>query len=184
MVQFPGPPTPPVFPDPLRERRRHRKDGLAIRLDIKQGMQVLVIGSELEQFTVKAARATGLAGQVFVVTTDQAAVKQLEARLHQTVLDILSASVAPPDELPLPDASVDRALLVTVLNGIADKQRALAEVRRVLKSDGLLGVDQRLFGRGFLRRKTVTRWCAKAGFEHVMSYGNPLHYLLVFRLTS
>jgi hypothetical protein len=27
----------------------------------------------------------------------------------------------------------------------------------------------------------VLQWCQKAGFELAASYGNPLHYFLVFR---
>jgi ubiquinone/menaquinone biosynthesis C-methylase UbiE len=42
------------------------------------------------------------------------------------------------DELPLEDASVDAAVASLVLCSVPDQQRALAEIRRVLRSDGEL----------------------------------------------
>lgn len=61
--------------------------------------------------------------------------------------------------LPLPDAGVDLAFMVTVLAEIPDRQRALAELKRVLKPEGLLSITEALFDPDYPHRSTVTRWC-------------------------
>jgi ubiquinone/menaquinone biosynthesis C-methylase UbiE len=48
-------------------------------------------------------------------------------------------------ELPYDDATFDAAYLVTVLGEIPDQERALKELRRVIKPDGRLVVGE-LFG--------------------------------------
>jgi ubiquinone/menaquinone biosynthesis C-methylase UbiE len=45
-------------------------------------------------------------------------------------------------ELPLADGSVDRARVDRVLQHVTDPARALAEVRRVLRPDGLFGMAE------------------------------------------
>jgi ubiquinone/menaquinone biosynthesis C-methylase UbiE len=70
--------------------------------------------------------------------------------------------------------------MIAVLGEIPDKKRALAEFRRVLKDDGLLAIGEFLPDPDFPRRKTVTAWCQDAGFVLADTYGNLMHYLLLF----
>jgi ubiquinone/menaquinone biosynthesis C-methylase UbiE len=62
------------------------------------------------------------------------------------------------EELPFPDGSVDRVFSSLMLHHLHEKDALLAEVRRVLRPDGLLvlaDIDghQALDGHGFLRRR-------------------------------
>ncbi len=70
--------------------------------------------------------------------------------------------------------------MVAVLGEIPDKQRALAEFKRVLKDDGYLAIGEFLPDPDYPRRSTVTAWCKEVGFELAEAYGNIIHYLLLF----
>jgi SAM-dependent methyltransferase len=105
----------------------------------------------------------------------------LKERIQPFGFDNLTFQVSATYELALPDARIDRAFWVSVLDQITDKMGALREVRRVLKPDALLGVHQRLFDLGLLGRRAVLRWCQRAEFEQAASFGTSPHYLPVFR---
>ncbi|MEM3063274.1 MAG: dimethylmenaquinone methyltransferase, partial [Nitrososphaerota archaeon] len=75
----------------------------------------------------------------------------------------------------------DRVFMITVLGEISDKKKALIEIKRVLKDDGLLAIGELLFDPDYPRRKTVIGWCKDAEFKLIGSYGNIFHYLLTFK---
>jgi ubiquinone/menaquinone biosynthesis C-methylase UbiE len=71
--------------------------------------------------------------------------------------------------------------MVTVLAEIPDRQRALREVARVLKPDGLLGVAEFFVDPDYPRRSTVIRWCEAAGFLPAANFGPWWNYMTLFR---
>lgn len=60
----------------------------------------------------------------------------------------LSFQVAPAEAVPLPDASVDAVISALVFCTVQDSQRALAEVRRVLRPRGELRLIEHVVGAG------------------------------------
>ena len=72
------------------------------------------------------------------------------------------------ESLPLPDASIDAAMLLLVLHHVADPARALTEVRRVLRPHGrVLVADMRAHAKEEYRQQMGHVWL---GFdEHTMS---------------
>jgi arsenite methyltransferase len=82
--------------------------------------------------------------------------------------------------LPLPDASVDRAFLITVLPEIPDRARALAELRRVLKPDGTLSVTEEFLDPDYLFAPETIRLVESAGFHLAQKYGGLWVYTLNF----
>jgi ubiquinone/menaquinone biosynthesis C-methylase UbiE len=178
-LQF-GPFVPPVYPDPLRESHRRPRRNPANRLNLEQGMKVLIIGPDPEQFVEEAVQRVGDSGQVAVVAGRQETADRLEAKWHETARDRVTVYVAQADDLPLPDDSLDRVIAARMPGAAGHRQRVLQELRRVLKPGGLLGVEQRLSDQVLAGPRTVRRWCTEAGFDLVWQYGNPLHYLLVF----
>jgi SAM-dependent methyltransferase len=83
------------------------------------------------------------------------------------------------EALPLPDASLDAAILLLVLHHVADPERAIAETRRVLRPGGrVLIADMRahsneeyrtLMGHVWLGfdEGAIARWLERAGFSDV-----------------
>jgi ubiquinone/menaquinone biosynthesis C-methylase UbiE len=72
---------------------------------------------------------------------------------------------------------------VTVLPEIPDRQRALAELRRVLKPDGVLSITEEFMDPDYPLARTTIRWAEKAGFELAERHGNWWVYTLNFRKT-
>jgi len=70
--------------------------------------------------------------------------------------------------------------MIAVLAEIPDRKRALLEMKRVLRDDGLLAIGEFLLDPDYPRRRTVIDWCKDAGFELVNRYGGVIHYLLTF----
>lgn len=151
-------------------------------MGIEEGMQVLELGPGSGVFTVEASRLVGETGRVFAVDIQPRVISNLNSRLQREGITNVVGKVASAYELPLPSNSIDRVFMIAVLPEIPDPKKALVEVKRVLKYDGLLAVGELVPDPDYPRRKTVIRWCRDAGFELVGGYGGVLHYLLVFKL--
>jgi ubiquinone/menaquinone biosynthesis C-methylase UbiE len=83
--------------------------------------------------------------------------------------------------LPLRDATIDRAFLVTVLGEIPDSTAALAELRRVLAPDGMLVIDETMRESDYVRVGKLQQMCAEAGFVQIAHYRSPLGYTVCYR---
>ena len=87
------------------------------------------------------------------------------ARARTAQLSNVSVTEGTLESLPLPDASVDTAILLLVLHHVADPERVLRETRRVLKDGGrLLIADMRAHSREEYRQQMGHVWL---GFEEV-----------------
>ncbi len=62
--------------------------------------------------------------------------------------------------------------MITVLQEIPDKWRALAEIRRTLRPGGIVAVTEWLFDPDYPLKQTTLRLLKEAGFENIDSSGN------------
>ncbi len=83
--------------------------------------------------------------------------------------------------LPFNDGTFDLVCMITVLPEIPARGRALAEVKRVLKSGGILAVTEFLPDPDYPLRSTTLRQGVGAGFEIVGVFGNFWDYMVRFR---
>ncbi len=102
--------------------------------------------------------------------------------VRQAGISNVEIRLADAYNLPAADGSVDVALMVTVLAEIPDRQRALAELKRVLKPEGTLSVSEMIIDPDYPRQSTVKRWCKEAGFRLEDSHPHGLWYMLNFRV--
>ena len=68
----------------------------------------------------------------------ETAVAECEGRAAEAGVANLHAEVASANAIPLPDATVDRALMRNVLHHVADAHAAYAEIARILRPNCLL----------------------------------------------
>ncbi len=148
---------------------------------IDQGMHVLELGPGPGAFTLEIAGRVGDGGHVTAVDISPVMIARLEAKLEKAAATNVTARVSSAYELPLQDASVDRAVLMSVLGEIPDRQLALAEIRRVLKPDGLLAVGEVIPDPDFSLPQTVTRWCRQSAFQLMDLNGNLMQYVALFK---
>ena len=100
------------------------------------GHRILEVGCGLGDDAAALARRVAPGGAVVAVDGSQAMVDAAQKR-HGSVAG-LSFEVADATELPFEDASFDACRIDRVLQHIADPARAIAEMVRVLRPDGVL----------------------------------------------
>ena len=147
-------------------------------LDLRPGVAVLDAGCGPGRLTIPVARQVGQQGEVVAMDIqagmlDRAREKARAANL--TNIRFLQAGVG---EGRLERDRFDRALLVTVLGEIPNRETALKEIYDALKPGGLLSVTEIIFDPHFQRRATVLRLAGAAGFREKMSFGNRIAFTL------
>ena len=148
---------------------------------IQAGERVLEVGPGPGAFTLQAARRVEPGGSVVAMDIQPEMIRAVEAKAREASLSNVETYVASAYELPLADASVDRAFLVTVLPEIPDRHSALAELFRVLKPGGILSITEEFLDPDYPLARTTIRWATEAGFDLVERHGNWFIYGLNFR---
>ena len=182
--RLPAPPFIGRFLDSDLRRWVQPPGKLIERSGIISGMTVLELGCGSGAFTTFVARVVGERGKVYAVDIQQDMLKQLERKLAKkenkdiTNIKLKQASAY---ELPIEDESIDLAYMVTVLEEIPDRGRALREILRVLKPGGILAVTELLPDPDYPLRSTVVKTCQREGFVLDASQGNLWNYTVRFR---
>jgi len=171
-----------LIDNPIR-RRIQPPEKIVEWLGVEEGMSLLEIGPGPGTFTFEAARQVGEDGCVYAIDIQESILTSLNKKIDQQGVRNIIAEQASAYELPYPEGYFDRVYMVAVLGEIPDKQRALAEFKRILKDDGFLAIGEFLPDPDYPRKSTVTAWCQEAGFVLAETYGNIMHYLLLFTKT-
>lgn len=180
--------------NPLRRWYMH---SLLDHVGIQPGERVLELGPGPGAFTVEAAHRTEPGGSLVAVDIQPQMIAAVKKKVQEAGLANVETHIASAYELPLTDESVDRAFMVTVLPEIPDRQRALAELWRVLRRPkpaegqppepvegqlgGLLSITEEFVDPDYPLASTTIRWAEEAGFELVERHGNWWLYTLNFR---
>jgi ubiquinone/menaquinone biosynthesis C-methylase UbiE len=151
------------------------------RVGIQPGERVLELGPGPGAFTVKAAQRVGPEGRLVTVDIQPKMIAQVEERVREAGLTNVETHVADAYHLPLDDAGLDRAFLVTVLPEIPDQARALVELRRVLKPGGLLSITEEFADPDYPFAFETIQRVEAAGFKLDQRFGNFWVYTLNFR---
>jgi ubiquinone/menaquinone biosynthesis C-methylase UbiE len=183
-IQLRPTPTPPIFRSLLTSRwRRHYRDPAVTLapIGLRAGMRALELGPGVGAFTAEAARLVGEQGMLLCVDLQQGMLRPLQQLVRQAGLEHVSLQAADGAALPLTDASIDVAFLIAVLPMLANRRRALAELRRVLKPGAVLAVSEELIEPEYVPAFVIERWCRRAGFTPLARYANLWCYMLTFR---
>ena len=161
-------------------RRRYTRPVLE-RVSIRPGEVVLELGAGTGVFTAAAAQRVGPWGRLVAVDIQPEMIAQVEKRLQSVGLANVETHVADAYHLPMPDGSVDRAYLISVLEEVPDPIRALAELSRVLKPEGILSITAEFMDPDYWFPAETIRQLRAAGFTLVERFGNLWCYTLNFR---
>ena len=129
---------------------------LLAEADIQPGHHVLDYGCGAGSYAVAAASIVGPSGRVVAADVNPFAVNCVRRRAARQGLgniDVLQTN----RDTGLQDASMDIALLYDALHAFAEPQAVLAEIRRVLKPDGLLSLrDHHMSANRIVEQVTLT----------------------------
>jgi ubiquinone/menaquinone biosynthesis C-methylase UbiE len=184
LVHFPAPAFIGSLLDSDYRRRIQPPAQLIERSGIKKGMQVLDLGCGSGAFTPFIARTVGEKGKVYALDIQADMLKQLERKLSKPEnKDIKNIKLIEGNayELPFDDGSLDLVNMVTVLQEIPDRNRALQEVKRVLKPGGLFAVTELFPDPDYPWKSTTVKLGNGAGFVVDDVSGNFFNYTVRFR---
>jgi ubiquinone/menaquinone biosynthesis C-methylase UbiE len=123
-------------------------------------------------------------GEVYALDIKPGVLQRLQNKLVKSEHQELD-NVHPINEnacqLPFKDELFDLVLMISVLQEIADQQKALAEVRRVLKPNGIFAVTEVMVDPDYPLKRTTIRTGEKAGFTVDQFSGNIWEYTVCFR---
>jgi ubiquinone/menaquinone biosynthesis C-methylase UbiE len=157
------------------------------RSGIKPGMTVVDLGCGSGAYAPYVARAVGAEGKVYAVDVQAGMLRQLERRMGKKEFqDVSNIEIKQTNayDLPFTDDSIDLVYMVAVLPEIPDRGRALSEVRRVLRTGGILAVTEIIQDPDYPWRSTTTRICQQQGFIVEASLGHFWNYTVRFRKWS
>ena len=107
------------------------------RADVRPGMRVLDIAGGTGDLSRAFAKRVGASGEVWLTDINASMLRVGRDRLTDHGF-LIPAAVCDAETLPFPDGYFDRVSVAFGLRNMTHKDRALAEMRRVLKPGGKL----------------------------------------------
>ena len=182
-VHFPAPAFIGRFLDSNLRRKMQPPYKLIQRSGVKEGMNVLEVGCGSGAFTTFVARAIGSKGKIYALDIQPGMLEQLRSKLSRPENEVIN-NVAPVKgsacNLPFYNSSLDLVYMVTVLQEIPNRNKALQEISRVLKPGGYLSVTELLLDPDYPWQSTTIKQGSQAGFITDGVAGNIWNYTVRF----
>ena len=178
-AKYPGP-----MPHVLRwllylPRPGHSAGRLARILELNPGERMLEIGPGIGIHALPTAASLG-PGVLEALDIQGAMLDDLMRRAQRRGIKNIVPTQGDARELPYPDDTFDAAYIMTALGEIPETDKALGELRRVLKSGGRLVIGEFFLDPDFVSPWTLRRELARAGFEFRKQLGFMPVYLARF----
>ncbi|WP_455207893.1 class I SAM-dependent methyltransferase [Kaarinaea lacus] len=149
-------------------------------LDLHPGMLVLDMGCGPGRVSIPAAKKVGKQGKVVAVDIQAGMLRRAEVKAKEAGVNNIQFLQAGAGEGRIGQARFDRALLVTVLGEIPNREMAVKEIFESLKPGGQLSITEIIFDPHFQRQTTVRKIAQQTGFQEKAIYGNRIAYTLLF----
>ena len=115
-------------------------DEVLVEIGIEKNQRVLDFGCGSGAYASPAATLVGRGGKVYALDIDAGALQTLEETARKQGLGNVETICSSSLETDLPDDAVDVVLLYDVIHLIKDRAKLLAEIRRILRSDGFVSL--------------------------------------------
>lgn len=150
------------------------------RAGVREAMRVVDVGCGPGRLTIPAAERVGEDGEVTAIDIQPAMLERLRDRLSARSLRNVTLVMAGAGDGKLKPGYYDRALLVTVLGEIPDREAAMQEIASALRPGGLLSITEVLPDPHYQRRATVRRLADGAGLRFAGGHVGRLAYTFNF----
>lgn len=156
----------------------NRAEVIVRNLDLQPGMKVLDIGCGPGRLTIPIARQISPQGQVVAIDIQPGMLRRAQEKAQAANLTNIRFLQAGAGEGKLEHSQYDRALLVTVLGEIPNRERALKEIFDALKPGGILSVTEIIFDPHFQSRDTVLRLASTVGLREIKFFGSRIAFTM------
>ncbi|MGD1119680.1 MAG: class I SAM-dependent methyltransferase [Dehalococcoidales bacterium] len=134
-------------------------------IGIKPGSHVLDFGCGPGGYIKPLANLVGSSGKIYALDMNPQALKTVKALAVKHGLKNVE-TIQSDGPTRLPDASLDTVLLFDVLHDIENRDALLAELRRILKGDGVLSVTDH-----HLTEEAITSHISGTGLFRLLKKG-------------
>lgn len=128
-------------------------------VEIKQGDKVLEYGCGPGTFTCLLAEKAGETGKIYALDCQPLASKYIEKKARKKNLKNIETIIS-DCKTTLDDNSIDKIVFIDVYHLLNNKKEVLAEMQRVLKSEGKM-----FFSDHHLKDKVIENELTKANFK-------------------
>ena len=147
-------------------------------LDLRPGLDVLDVGCGPGRLTIPIAHAVGPKGAVTAIDIQVGMLEEAGNRSRSANLTNIRFLQIGAGEGKLEHNQFDRAVMVTVLGEIPDRNAALEEIFLALKPGGFLVIEETIRDPHFQTRGTVRKLAAAAGFNEREFSGSRFSYTI------
>lgn len=158
--------------------KTNRASVIIDHLGLQPGMHVLDVGCGPGRLTIPLARAVGPQGHVLAIDIQPGMLHRAEEKARAAGLTNIQFQQVGVGQGKLEPACYDRALLVTVLGEIPERENALRELFTTLKPGGIVSVTEVIFDPHFQPRSTVRALATTVGFREKDCFGQRFAYTL------
>ncbi len=109
---------------------------VSIFASIPAGATVLDLGCGAGLDTLIAAERTGPRGKVYAIDFSTAMIDRARKAAEECRLENITFTISDAEELPIPDASIDVALVNGIFNLSPFREKVFYQLARVLREDG------------------------------------------------
>ncbi|PWR72116.1 class I SAM-dependent methyltransferase [Methanospirillum lacunae] len=148
-------------------------------LSLKPGMQVLDAGCGPGRLSIPLAAAVGPDGTVTAMDLQDGMLDIVRERADKNKIFNISFIQGGIGNIDLPSEKYDRAVLITVLGEIPNRETAMESLFKTLKQGGLLLVEETIRDPHFQSRSTVTELAEGVGFRVKEFSGNRFSYTII-----
>jgi ubiquinone/menaquinone biosynthesis C-methylase UbiE len=156
----------------------NRAQAIIRNADIQPGMKVLDVGCGPGRLAIPAAEEVGTDGEVLAIDIQPKMLRRAQERAGAASVSNIRFQQAAVGEGKLGKGQYDRALLVTVLGEIPDREAALREIFETLKPGGVLSVTEVIMDPHFQTLGTILRLARACGFREQRRFGSRFAFTL------
>jgi cyclopropane fatty-acyl-phospholipid synthase-like methyltransferase len=158
--------------------RNIRANVIVEHLGLQPGMRVLDIGCGPGRLSIPIAQSVGLMGNVVAIDIQTKMLRRAEEKAREANLNNITFHHVKVGDGNFDLGQFDRAVLVSVLGEIPDRQTALQSFFAALKPGGILSVTEVILDPHFQSRDAVLRLACSVGFREKNFFGNRFAFSL------